>query len=317
MAFNNVADIVDALDDNALFAAAVAPDEPSEQPQQSVTQGEPPQPPQGGMAVTEQQTIDQPQGDQAPPQDEFVPSWRLREEREAREAYAGRLAERDRQLSEALNFIRSSQAAASPPPPPPDPVVDPAAFHNANAHAFAALHQDFQNQLRTVQLENNLQLTRMEVGPELFEAAYHAFIDTASGDQAFARAVVGAPNPGAAMIDWYRQAATLQRIGPDPDAWFDQRKSELLQDPEFLAQAVEAARNYQPGRAATASSAAMSRAMPSGNMRGAPTSNVTVLPPSLMRMRGSGSTEVTAANFGGDNNPLSDESLFAFATKQR
>jgi hypothetical protein len=324
MARDNIADVIADLDDNALFAAAIAPD-PDTPPQ---IQGDQPPPEEAGStdeprSVPPQEVRDPPDdgGDAPAPTEEYVPSWRLREEREAREAYAGRLAERDRQLGEALNFIRQQQAREPlPAPPPPDPLLDPAAFHRSNADTIAGLATQFRNELRTVQLENNLQLTRVQVGPELFDAAYTAFCETAAGDQGFARAVVAAPNPGAAMVNWYRQASTLDRIGGDPEAWFNQRRSELLQDPEFLAEAVEAARNYRPpAPSASASNASASNAMPAASrgMRGAPSSNVTVLPPSLMRMRGSGTTENTAANIAGDADPLSDQSLFAFATKAK
>ena len=308
MAIASISGLADALDDRSLFEAAIAPDAP-------VTEQQPPEPgaadavrepaPEGAEPVREVAP------EQPAPGEEFVPSWRLREEREAREAYAGRLAERERQLTEALSYLRQVQVAQQAPVPPIDPVVDPAAFHRAQADVVTQMRAEFSNQMRTLQLENNLQLTRLQAGPELFDEAYQAFVETASGDQSFARAIVSSPNPGAAMCNWYRQAVTLNRIGPDPEAWFDAQKAALLQDPEFLQTAVEAARNYQPPAQERDTQGRFT-----SNMRPSASSNVTVLPPSLMRMRGSTTSEATGASIGGDD-PLSDNSLFAFATRAK
>jgi hypothetical protein len=313
MAISSIEGLAADLDDASLFAAATAPEAAPEEPAAPAGDGAQPRDELGRFAsppvVTPPQTSEDSPPAEAPPgeppaREEFVPSWRLREEREAREAYASRLAERDRQLTEALNFIRQNQAPVQPPAPI-DPLVDPAAFHRYQADTVAGIRADFQSQLRTLQLENNLQLTRMQ-DADLFDDAYRAFVETASGDQQFARAIVGAPNPGGAMVNWYRNAVVLNAVGNDPVAWFNGKRAELLQDPEFLREAVEAARNWRPPAAAAAPS--------SGNMRGA--ANVVQLPPSLMRMRGGSSSEATAANPGGDD-PLSDQSLFAFASAKK
>jgi hypothetical protein len=326
VAIASIDQLTDALDDRALFDAAIAPDpapEPPE-PDASSTSADPAPPPGprrdelgrfASTAVTPPETIEATpaslpaEGTEAPaPEGDLVPSWRLREERETREAYASRLAERDRQLTDALNYLRQMQAQAAPVPQPIDPIGDLPGFHQSLAGQLEQLRNELSGQIRTQQLESNLQLTRLQAGPELFDSAYNAFVETASNDQAFARAIVSSPNPGASMVNWYRQALTLNSIGPDPEAWFAERKQALLQDPEFLQQAVDAARNYQPGAAR-----ASGQMRPGGT---AATNNVTVLPPSLMRMRGSSTSEATAASPGGDD-PLSDNSLFAFATKQR
>jgi hypothetical protein len=327
VAIASITQLTDDLDDRALFDAAIAPDpapEPEPSQDASSTPADPASPPGprrdelgrfASTAVTPPETIEAAPdpalaegAGAAPAEGDLVPSWRLREEREAREAYASRLAERDRQLTDALNYLRQMQAQAAPPPQPVDPIGDLPGFHQSLAGQLEQLRNELSGQIRTQQLESNLQLTRLQAGPELFDNAYRAFVETASGDQGFARAIVASPNPGAALVNWYRQALTLNQIGPDPESWFAERKQALLQDPEFLQQAVEAARNYQPGAAR-----ASGQMRPGGAAAG---NNVTVLPPSLMRMRGSSTSEATAANPGGDD-PLSDNSLFAFATKQR
>jgi hypothetical protein len=233
---------------------------------------------------------------------ETVPSWRLREEREAREAYASRLAERDNQLSQALNYLRllQQQQQAAPAPQAPDPILDPAGYSQFNQSALQTVEQRFANQLRTIQLENNLQLTRMQVGEEIFDDAYAAFMDAGGTDQGFARSIVNSSNPGAAMVNWYRQATTLQRIGNDPEAYLRSHEEALLNDTSFLQRAVERAR-------AIAANPAV-RGQAPGRAASSTPSNVVVLPPSLQNIRGGTTAEAGAP--GGEHDPMSDAALF-------
>jgi len=220
-----------------------------------------------------------------------VPSWRLREEREMREAIAARYEETQRQLAQAMQWI--NQQRAQQVQDVPDPVLQPMEYRQ---HIEGA----FNHQLRTLQLENNLQLTRLEHGAPLFDQAYSAFMQVAPTDPAFARAIVNGPNPGAAMIDWYRRASTLSQVGDDPEAWFQKRLAQEMQRPEFLAGVSEQARAM-----------AVARSQQGGRVP----SNVTVLPPSLSRMPGATSAEMAVSGVDGD--PMSNENLFTSSLPQR
>ena len=225
-----------------------------------------------------------------------MPSWRLREEREQREAYASQLAERDRQLREVVAYVQQMQRQSQPQPQAPDPLLNPAEWNAYQGNAMQQLHQNVMHQLRTNQLESNLQLTRMERGPEHFDAAYNAFMRSAEGDVAFARSIVNSANPGAAMCDWYNRAMALETYGADPEAYFTRRVEALLQDKSFLAKAIDAARGMA--------------GQPAGRP-GVP-SNVTVIPPSLSTMRSGSTPESGVTNAAGED-LMSDQMLFQAA----
>jgi hypothetical protein len=241
----------------------------------------------------------------APPEQESaVPSWRLREEREQREAYATRLAEREAQLNQAIAYIQRMQAASQPAPAAPDPLLNPAEFNQYQAQSLQQMQATIAHQLRTNQLESNLQLTRLERGAERFDEAYQAFMRSAEGDVAFARAIVNSPNPGAAMCEWYDRAKALDTYGADPEAYFNQRVNALLSDKAFLAKAIDAARSMATG--------AQPGQQTQGRYSYAPSNNVTVLPPSLTSMRSGSSPESGITNAAGED-LMSDQMLFQAA----
>ena len=216
--------------------------------------------------------------------DANVPSWRLREEREQREALARQLQERDlafRQMQQRLDAFEKQQS----PQEMPDPLIDPQGYRTA-------LEAKFTNDLRTVQLENNLQLNRLQHGP-VFDEAYQAFMQAAQGDPGFARLIVNSPNPGGAMVNWYKRAVTLARVGDDPEAFINAEIERRLSDPQFLGTALERAR-------AVASGQPLNGATPPRP------SNVTQIPPSLARIPSGAPTEVAT---GSDGMP-SDYELF-------
>ena len=244
------------------------PPQPTPQPGQPPAPGVPPQQPQQ--------------------EDANVPSWRLREEREQRETLARQLQERDhllRQMQQRMEQYERPQAPAELP----DPLIDPQGYRQA-------LEGKFTSDLRTVQLENNLQLNRLQHG-EVFDHAYQAFMQAAQGDPGFARLIVNSPNPGSAMVNWYRRAVTLAKVGDDPDKYVEQEIARRLADPQFLSRAVEAARSYASGQP-----------LPAGNGAAPPRqNNVTQIPPSLSRVPSGSPTEYSP----GAGGMPSDEELFS------
>jgi hypothetical protein len=227
-------------------------------------------------------------GQPTPPQQDdsaTVPSWRLREEREQRERLAQQLQERDYALRDMQRRMAQFEQQQAPQQQPdiPDPLIDPQGYRTA-------LEGKFQSDLRTVQLENNLQLNRLQHG-EVFDQAYQAFMQAAQSDQGFARLIVNSPNPGGAMVNWYRRAVTLARVGDDPEAFINTEIERRLSDPKFLATALERARAVAGGQP-------QAGAAPRPN-------NVTQIPPSLSRVPSGSPTETFSGADG-----ISDEELF-------
>lgn len=167
-----------------------------------------------------------------------VPSWRLREERETREATQLLLREAqaaNKQLMDMMQRMQQPPQQMQPPPQRelPDPVLDPRGYH-------AAVMEEVTSAIRVTQLDTDLRMTHARHG-EKFEKAYEAFLAVAPQHPDFARSVVNGPSPGQRMVDWYERQTMMAEIGPDPQAWLQRQLQAALSDPENLRRAIDAA----------------------------------------------------------------------------
>jgi hypothetical protein len=235
------------------------------------TQQDPPQ------SATESVPSAQPTTDgQSPPSTEaevHVPSWRLREEREAREAAARRAEQAERFASEHQRQLAELQRQLAelrqPKQEPIDPLVDPDGYHKR-------ITEEFRAELQRIRLDNNLELARVRHG-DTFDKAFEAFKEAIPSNPGWFVSVINGPNPGEAIVNWHKREAVLTQVGADPNVWLEKQIEERMKDPAFLAKAIEAAKAQ-----------ANNQANGSGNASGARPNNITQLPPSLSRVAGSG-----------------------------
>lgn len=299
--------------DADLFRHAMAeqPAPPTEQaPQQAPPDDTPPRGPDGRFLPREQAqqapaaATSQPPDAQQPPQQALhedarerasadeagpVPSWRHRELREQRDAIEQRsrlleqaLIDQQRQFAALQEHIRQQQAKAEPPQIP-DVISDPQAYHQH-------ITQQHQQSMRNLEANFSFRMAHREHG-QLFERAYVEMIGRAErGDPSVVQAVMGSPDPGVAMINWFQRESTLAQVGNDPNAWFDKQLDERLKDQKFAGSLLERMRGSAPA----------------AGPNGAP--NVQ-LPPSLNRMAAS------APNVPGSGD-MSDASLFHHAFRE-
>lgn len=240
--------------------------------------------------------------------DAKIPSWRMREIREARDAERLR-AERAEQSA------REAQAAAAQlqrnleqmqrqiqqfqnPPKQPDPIDlfgdnGPERFVETIEERLERQQRTFQQEIRNVRLESNFAMTH-QLNPDVFPEAYKAFEQAVnSGDKVVGARVFNSPNPGAALVAWHKEQSAIKEVGGDPASYVQRKLDEALKDPAFLAKALEAARATATGQPA-----------PAGQPSPRP-NTVTQLPPSLRSVPGS----AAAADGPGLQN-LSEEELF-------
>jgi hypothetical protein len=219
----------------------------------------------------------------------MVPSWRHRELREQRDASEARARQIEAMYLDQQRQLQTLQQRFQEPPKPetpPDVIADPDAY-------YRHLQTGFQQQMRNMEANFSFRLAHQATG-ELFEHAYGEMIGRAErGDPTVVRAVMQSPDPGAAMINWYRREMTLAKVGNDPDAWFEQQLGERLKDQKFAGGLLERMR----GGAQQAQQA---------NGQGGPVQ----LPPSLNRMAAAAPNKIEGANADGD---MSDASLFNYA----
>jgi hypothetical protein len=168
----------------------------------------------------------------------MVPSWRVREINEERRAQAAEL--------EALRTERAQwqQRQQQPKPEPaaekakPDPLLDPEGY---DKYIEAKVEARILNDRRDLDLE----LTR-QANTEAFDKAHNeAMRLKAAGDPAFvelSQKMNATSRPGKVLLDWHNDRSVKAEVGSDPNAWLEKKLEERMNDPAFLARAVERAR---------------------------------------------------------------------------
>lgn len=301
--------------DTELFQQSTAPEPPAPAATPEPAASPPPPPPeqapkQGydtrvpdrderGRFTGEYKTVEAPAAPAAPPQAPAAddgapvpPPHRWKEMREERDALAARVREMEFAFYDMQQRQRAEQerlAAQQPQAKPqiPDPLIDPEGF---NAYYSNLV----ESRART--LEQNVSFRNAHIAyGDTFEHAYGEMISRAQrGDPSIARHVMSSPDPGMAMMQWYRQAQTQARLGQhDPDTWAEKVwLEERMKDPQFRGRLLEQVRG----------SAQAAPNTPGGSP------NVQ-LPPSLNRMAAA-APAITA------NGDMSDPSLFDHAFRQ-
>lgn len=275
--------LVVELPSNAdLFNTAVAP-EPAEPAKEPAEPTAPPAP-----------VVEPPPPAPAPqtpePLEAGIPSWRLREEAEARR----QAEDRARQLGERLQMIeahlRQQQPAAQP-----DFFANPAAATEAllSTRLQQTLEPLVQEVVRQREYNHQAQLYMGKMlaegvhGSDVVSKAEEAFLKAREAqtlDPADYETVVGSPNRYDAVVRWHRRQSVLSAVGDDPSAWFERELATRMNDPKFQAEVLEKVRGSAAGRP-----------------------SVTQIPPSLSRATAS------AGNSGEGAPDMSDRGLFDFA----
>lgn len=256
-------------DERGRFAAA--------QEQQAEAQAEQPQP--------EAQAEEQP----AKPAGQ-VPSFRLKEEAEAKRKLEGEVAEL-RQMVASLTQQRQQ--------PQPQPAAQPQEQEDPTV-AFFNDPEGFlrQREAETQRATGVMMVDMQPGGRDARLAAYQAFTQLQNTNphayQVAASSIFSAHplQQAQAMVEWHKSHLTQQRVGSDPDAFFTRTLEErLTSDPAFAASLVEKltgqARQAQPAQ------------------NGKPLLN---LPPSLSRA-------TSAAPAAGNLGDTSDAAIFADALR--
>jgi len=288
------------VSDADLFENAIA-DETAEAPVATEAEKSPEQEgqsrdEQGRFAKTEE-AKSEPETAETPAKEEDkggdVPSWRVREineEKRAAKAEADTAKQRAEALERELAQTRQQMQQLQPKPQPeqkqerPDPIIDPEGYEKWIENRFMA-------KLNETQLNTNLALAQNKHG-EVFDKAFQSLIAQGqAGNRQLVNQLTSQPNPGEAIVRWYREQETLREVGNDPNSWLEKKLEERLADPAFLAKAIEKAR----GTASTANN---------GNRPSVQ------LPPSLSNM-----SRAESSKGGDDETDLSDEALFRYATR--
>jgi type II secretory pathway pseudopilin PulG len=298
----NTVDFGDALTDQQLFDDAAITPEPAAQPVPE-TPEEPSTPvetptgrlkdPVTGKFVAKEAKEPEaaaPEPPEAPaeaPEPEepqmpaHVPSWRLAEEAQRRREAEAQNYAAQQQLRQMQLQMAQWQEQQQAQQEPVDPITNPIEYQQV-------LQQALQKEVANIRLESNLQIAQFR-HQDVFDKAYEAFVENSyAGDQATYLSVMRSPNPGEAIVRWYTNRETLNRVGPDPEAFIQAEIERRMTDPAFQAEVIK---RYQAQNGSS------------------PSNQQVRLPPSLSRV----SSAAPAAEGELDT---SDAAMYAFATKR-
>lgn len=290
--------------DNDIFNAAMSAETPEAESTEAAaqpvaTEEQPhgqPRDENGRFASTQAQQEAQPQQTQEQPAqaqqqaEAHVPSWRLREEREAREAAERRVGEIERstqrQIAELMRRLPQQETQ-----PRPDIFDKPDEFVEYGVRQQVDPIKSEFTQMREFYSRKD---AVREHGAEKVQAAYSAI---AKGMQErdpevmaiYQRAMSGM-DPYGDIVSWHQQKSVYQTIGADPNAWWEQRLEEQMKDPAFQAKVLQTIQKS---------------AQANQGQQGTPKIQ---LPPSISRI-GSG------ASLSDDDGDMSDGALFRQAMR--
>lgn len=241
-----------AISDAALFAAAneieqdtgadagPPPAEAADKPQKETKQ----------VTLTAEQmpasTHHEVKADPKPQEGEHrVPLRELLDEREKRQELARQMADFQRQNAE----LQRQMEALRNPQQPVDLLTDPQRFQETIEERFERQQREFEQRIRLQSIDTSFSFAARQHGEE-FKKAFAALEEVAApnkgGDLMLRDRIVNSPDPGEAVMQWYRSRQVLQESGGDLGAYreklLNEQKTALLKDPGFLAEALKAAR---------------------------------------------------------------------------
>jgi hypothetical protein len=218
--------------------------------------------------------------EEAPPEpvkekpDHRIPLTELLNEREKRQN-----AERQREAYEQeLSQLRQQMQALQQPREPIDIFANPEAYTQS-------IEQQMGEKLRAMEANFSLRLAHNKHG-EIFTEAFQEVMQRPLQDP-MRQQVINSSDPGETLVSLYQREKVVKEVGPDPIAYKSKILEEALKDPQFLAKAMQTARQTAGAQ---------------------PTNNKIDLPPSLNKV---------ASAHSGDDNDDSDGSVFNYAIGRR
>ena len=281
------------IEDKELFESATN-DEPIEaaadEPVAEVNDGQP-RDDQGRFAAKVEETqvaepvAAEPQGKE----EAFVPSWRLREMREEREAVERRFQETQAQWQRQIAELQA-KLPKEEPRPAPDVFENPNEFLQ---HGVQKAVDPIKSEIGQLREFYSRREAIREHGQEKVNAAYKAVADGMQSRDPETMAVyqraMSSMDPFGEIVSWHQQKSVFQQIGSDPNAWFEKELEKRLADPQFA-------------------SAQLQRIQSGVRAPGAQAPNQIKLPPSIGKLPSSQSASDDAPD-------MSDAGLFAHAIR--
>lgn len=168
---------------------------------------------------------------------ERIPLAEYLSEREKRQNEQRQREALQQQLFQLQQELRAKTA---PAPEPVDIFADPQGWEKSFEERILAKQRE---------LEGNFSLRMAKFNhKEKFDEAWKAMVErTQNGDDSVRQQVINSPDPGETLVNWYKREETINLVGDNPETFAQRILDEALENPEFLAKAIEKAK----GKAAT------------------------------------------------------------------
>jgi hypothetical protein len=220
------------------------------------------------------------------------PSWRLREMREERDAERARAENASREAAQFRAELEQFRRQNAPKPEPVDIFADPNAWAQEQ---LSPIEQRMQNMQTTFILRASRAENVAVHGRDAVAAAENAIGEAMQARDpevsALRAKMLASDDPVGVAVEWHKSRSVLKETGGDLTAYREKALEDALNDPAFLAKALERA---------NASSQQQ-------NGQPAP-KNVIKLPPSVGKI-------AAAQSASADGGDMSNESLFANAMR--
>ncbi len=242
------------LFDEAMNSEAAKP-EPAQEPEPEAKEPDPqpevtePEPEKEPEAAQTEAAEPEPEPDPEPQRDDLgrVPSGVFRDEAERRRAAEKALEDAQKQTADLqaqmqqlqTMFMQQQQPQPQTPqeqPQMPDPFTDPEG-------ALQFQQKQFQQEMNQMRVNTSLDIAEAKYGEE-FSTAYQSLMQ--SGNQQLANQILNSPNPGEALVQEFRTRSLVHKTGGNLDAYLEQQRQDLLNDPAFLEQAAAKLRESAP-----------------------------------------------------------------------
>lgn len=187
-----------------------------------------------------------PEGQTEKPDRDGIPAWRLREEAEAKREALSKAEQFQREAEEARRQMAAFQQQMATlqrqvqekQNPPPDMYADPEGYQRHQ-------QQTYEQRLRQQEVSFNEQLARVKFGDDLYDKAERELerhIQTNPHDP-IVHVIRNSSRPAFEVVQWFQQRGAQQRLGGKSiDDLLKEHGESLLNNPEFLAKAIEKAK---------------------------------------------------------------------------
>lgn len=227
-------------------------------------------PPAAEATVEAPKVEEKPQKEEKP--DHRIPLVELLNEREKRQRAEQERAQYEQQLWQLQQQVQQLQQ----PKEPIDIFADPQAYQTH-------VEQTMGEKMRSLEANFSLRLAHYKHG-DMFMEAFNEVMSRPLNDP-MRQQVINSSDPGETLVGLFQKDKLMKEVGPDPMAYVNKKLEEALENPEFLARALEKAK---------------------GVARTQPTQKIE-LPPSLNKVASAGKAD-------GDSD-MSGGSLYHYATR--